>query len=314
MAKPSKKWQLMERTVAALERAIVPTARVLVNQTLPILTSREGSVAQCDVVIQNGEPPRQTFSIVEVQKRGRKVDVNEFRGWCGKRDKVGAQHLLCVSESGFPKSVIEEAEQEGASVRLLTLAELEWEDWPIKVIGGAIIFIEVSPHDLKHMNLVCDGPPVEVEVKRNAQVFTRTDSAGLLTPDDLALEAVRSQREFQFLEEGDHPVRAQYVPPSGISLKFVMDSQTTLLKAVNLELMVRVARTPLPLTCSEYVQIDYNGSLAFALTASGKVADNQVDARLIFRPHGSGLLRPVSFEVDGLPAGAVSGLSFIPGP
>lgn len=115
---------MKEKVVAMIEQHLDHDARVEHDVSLPVLTSRGGRKCQCDVVIYNGRAPRETLTIVEVQKRKGKPKINDFRGWLYKMREVGAQHLFCVSEVGFPKSIEEKSMEVGPTVRLLTLAEL----------------------------------------------------------------------------------------------------------------------------------------------------------------------------------------------
>ncbi len=138
-------WKLLEKVVTVLERTLADKAVVKRNVNLPILKSKEGRTGQCDVVIYQGEEPRQTISIVEVQKRKEKPKINDFRGWVVKMRDVGAQHLICVSQRGFPKSIEEEADIIGPTVRLLTLKELESNEWPIPSA-----FLDTEMYVVKH--------------------------------------------------------------------------------------------------------------------------------------------------------------------
>jgi len=124
-------WQLQEKVVALLERHIANSASVRRNVHLPVLKSASGRTRQCDVVVVEGKEPRTTISIVEVQKRQSKPDINEFNGWVEKMREVGAQHLICVSSADFPKSIHEKSDEIGPTVRLLTLRQLEQGQWPI---------------------------------------------------------------------------------------------------------------------------------------------------------------------------------------
>src|SRR5256885_750560 len=82
------KWKTVEKVVALLEKSLDPEARVLHNVKLPSLAT--GHEEQCDVVIETGQVPRVTRTIVEVQNRNEQVKPNDFRGWCKKREEVGA--------------------------------------------------------------------------------------------------------------------------------------------------------------------------------------------------------------------------------
>ncbi len=124
-------WKDLERLVQLIEMSISAGSSVAHNVELPILRSRSGTSAQCDIVIRTGKPPRETVSIVEVQNRGSKVKPNDFRGWKQKLQDVGAQHLICVSRQPFPASIKEQAQLSGGSVRLVTLSTLEVDDIPL---------------------------------------------------------------------------------------------------------------------------------------------------------------------------------------
>ena len=98
------------------------------------MKSASGRTRQCDVVIVEGDDPRKTISIVEVQKRQSKPEINEFNSWVEKMREVGSQHLICVSRAGFPRSIEERADEIGPTVRLLTLRQLEQQEWPIPTV------------------------------------------------------------------------------------------------------------------------------------------------------------------------------------
>jgi hypothetical protein len=123
-------WKETEEVAAKLEQLLTPKAKVQHNVWLPVLKSRSGRKAQCDVVVTYGKPPRETITIVEVQDRNSKVKINTFRGWLGKKDEVGAQHLICVSRLPYPSSIIELAAEHGPSVRLMLLEELQKHELP----------------------------------------------------------------------------------------------------------------------------------------------------------------------------------------
>ena len=118
-------WKLKEKIVTIIERHLEHDAVVERDKNLLVLTSKSERTRQCDVVITAGAKPRQTISIVEVQKRESKPTINDFEGWVTKMRQVGAQHLICVSEKGFPSSIEERADELGPTVRLLTLKQLE---------------------------------------------------------------------------------------------------------------------------------------------------------------------------------------------
>ncbi|MBL6932308.1 MAG: hypothetical protein ISR45_05120, partial [Rhodospirillales bacterium] len=87
----------LEHLVHAIEQSIAPDSVVEHDVNLPVISSGSGRTRQCDVVIRSGQKPRETITIVEVQDRGSKPDINTFGGWLQKLEEVGGQHLICVS-------------------------------------------------------------------------------------------------------------------------------------------------------------------------------------------------------------------------
>ncbi len=120
-----------EHLVKLVEQSISPDSIVEHDVNLPVIGSESGRTRQCDVVIRTGQKPRETITIVEVQDRTSKPDVNTFGGWIKKLEQVGAQHLICVSRHDFPISIKEEATKLGGTVKLVTVKELNAPDIPI---------------------------------------------------------------------------------------------------------------------------------------------------------------------------------------
>jgi hypothetical protein len=127
--KHEPRWKIIQRVVALLEKSITPKAEVSHDVMLPDVTT--GHLRQCDVVLKLGRPPRQFVAIVEVQDRTSKVKIGTLGDWWQKMHAVGAQSLICVSTLDYPQSVKDEvAKKLGPSVTLVTLRELEVEEWP----------------------------------------------------------------------------------------------------------------------------------------------------------------------------------------
>jgi hypothetical protein len=87
-AKTGLTWRLTERVVKVVEQAIAPDARVEHSFFLSELAN-PSTRRQCDVVVWVGKLPRQTITIIEVQDRSDKVDINTFDGWHEKLKRVG---------------------------------------------------------------------------------------------------------------------------------------------------------------------------------------------------------------------------------
>jgi hypothetical protein len=102
-------------------------------------------------VIRNGSPPRETLTIVEVQDRNSKVDINTFRGWLGKIEDVGAQHLICVSRKDFASSIKEKAGQSGSKIFLVTLKDLSPERIPMDFIKFILLYQHINIKHIRSM-------------------------------------------------------------------------------------------------------------------------------------------------------------------
>jgi hypothetical protein len=141
-------------------------------------------------VIEEGTEPRQTISIVEVQKRGSKPEINDFNGWIVKMRDVGAQHLICVSALGFPVSIEEKADQIGPTVRLLTLKQIEEDNWPIppSFCSGTL---EVVRYDqlvglqIKYQHLVQMDPHASKKLPNPHEKIFRIEDGCLVSVTDI---------------------------------------------------------------------------------------------------------------------------------
>lgn len=146
-----------EHLVRLVEQSISPDSVVEHDVDLPVIDSESGRTRQCDVVIRSGQKPRETITIVEVQDRTSKPDINTFEGWLGKLEEVGAQHLICVSRHDFPSSIKEKAIGLGNTVRLITVKELSAENIPMNIIFTDRKF------DLQKCGISCVISEAEVE-------------------------------------------------------------------------------------------------------------------------------------------------------
>lgn len=147
----------LEHLVRFIEQSITPGSTVEHNVNLPVIGSSGNRTRQCDVIIRTGQKPRETITIVEVQDRIARTEINEFGGWLNKLEQVGAQHLICVSRHEFPSSIKEEAVKLGNTVRLITLKEIPAESLPINIVFTNTKF------DLNLGNIGCGVSEEEVE-------------------------------------------------------------------------------------------------------------------------------------------------------
>ncbi len=170
-SKPDKPWRITERVVAALEQAIAPNARVA--HDVKLLDYETNRQRQCDVVIFQGAHPRETITIVEVQRRNRKVGIEQFEAWCRKREKLRAQHLICVSKKGFTAGVVEDAKRLGNVVRLIELKDLEQGIWPVKFKDGKLTLYWGSPKLERYLLSTVDNKTPSEHFTRGEVSFTR---------------------------------------------------------------------------------------------------------------------------------------------
>lgn len=146
-------WKDIEKLVHLIEKSINPGSEVLHDQNLPVINSPTQRTRQCDVVIISGNGKRKTTTIVEVQNRTSKVDINTFNGWLEKLKEVGGQHLICVSKLEFPSSVKEKASQIGPTVILVNLLQSENPDSiPLQLLNSQTTFSNFEIHKLYDVN------------------------------------------------------------------------------------------------------------------------------------------------------------------
>ena len=303
---PPISWQVVEEVASLLEKSLTPFAEVRRNVRLPVIGKTRRR--QCDVVITYGSPPRQTVTIVEVQKRARKPDINTFHGWCRKMREVGAQHLICVSMRGYPKSIIDEAATRyGPMVRLLTLNELRKPEVP----GFAF----VSPfllHEQPQVTLEQVGPGVRledapaeasVEFGKADKVFTVDDSAefqSILELISLVMRDVHNAFQQQRRQEPNSYRLSLTLGSVDRTLWLHIDGQPY--RVLDLPTNVRVEITVLriPLTVLEYHQESIEGALAWVAVAEGVSENKAISVRFVFKKDSEGLLRDVEVYQEGV--------------
>jgi len=128
----TKDWKEIEKLATVIEQHLDPGATVKHDVKLPDLTDATGKTKrQCDIVIETGPAHSRTRTIAEVQSRDSKPTILEFEGWLAKMRDVGAQHLLCISEKGFPASISRKAATWGPTVRLVTISAIEDGSWAL---------------------------------------------------------------------------------------------------------------------------------------------------------------------------------------
>lgn len=286
----------MERVVKLIEKSLSPHSRVEHDVRLPDLNSNVGSTRQCDVVIRSGEPPRETITIVEVQDRNKKVDITMFDGWCQKMTDVGAQHLICVSTTGFPKSIKDKALKKGPTVRLVTLSELKKEQWPINLVENYLEYVSVATGKTKFDKIVMfrleQGQLLRMDYgKKEAPHFQYGGQNLRLSVHDLvSIYAIEND-----LEEGNHLIEF-VLPKHGQVLYFLEGNHKTRIYNLGLSARIEIERGKIPLNFLSYVQssdtqIDGEQPIAWIMNAVGVFKGEEIDIRATFLPDKKGILR-----------------------
>lgn len=295
------KWKLIEEIVAILEKSLTPDAKVEHNVWLPVI-DRSGK-RQCDVVITYGEPPRQSITIVEVQKRDAKPEITIFDGWVMKMRSVGAQQLICVSAVGYPQSIIDEVEsRHGSTVRLLTLGEFQ----KIKLVWTKLM----PKFSFKSIGSVkLEDPPLdkELEFTNHDKVFEVDNETNFLSLDNLISKC---------LEEISLVARSKGISDLGSgTVRFVLGSTTKDLwihsgqqrfKILNLPIEVEVntqqSKIPIPVKGYEYKQKDINNPLAWVISTGNNSNAKFTIVLSLSSKESSGVIKtePPNIQLSGI--------------
>jgi hypothetical protein len=305
--KPQKvepKWRMLERVVSLLERTLDPAATVEHDVRLPDLLT-PGVERQCDVVVTTGPPNRRTRTIVEVQRRGRVVDISHFDAWVAKMRAVGAQHLICVSALGFPVSVKAKALQSGPSVRLVTLKELEQGSRLLQGAFGRMELREVGTRNFPSVEFLVKDPAL-LSLPRGAflqhEATFRNSAGELLSLNQIAQRLLHQDSTSDLLADGLHLLHYETAdavvyepdPRAGPArLKFTAE--------------VAVRTTPLACEVLEYAQAPEQSPLAWALLGRATKASNdgEYEVRITFSASADGRLEPGVIDVDGWTSGDI---------
>lgn len=275
-------WRVHERLVAFLERIVAPGSDVRHNVFLPVIAGPQRKPRQCDVVIIAGAPPRQTLTIVEVQKRGRKVDISHFHGWLGKMQEVGANQLICVSERGFPDSVVLAAAQRGSQVKLLTLDSSNAAFRPPVILANRLIrsggeFDITGVSDMKFERQLSVPDDVEVSIRTDEKIFSVHDADELFSLNDLVAMAIKASNELQFAPHVplplEVPIHMDLVSTSECAVWLHRDGFKLKIHECRVRAKVRPTREILPmmgLTNVPYVEHGAGAPLAWVSNVSAQ--------------------------------------------
>jgi hypothetical protein len=293
-------WKFVESVAALIERTLDRSAEIGRNQKLPSLKV-PGARRECDVTVRTGPPNRRTLSLVEVQKRRRKVDPTTFDGWCEKMREVGAQHLICVSAKGFPRSVVAKAALLGPTVRLATLQELEQR--LVSSLGLRSFTVELNRiEQISRVELLA-GKAQYVRGGGTIEFGERhfRDGAGeLLSLSEIATRELHLTPNDR---KNAHGIITRWITTDS-SFDFLPNPDVG---RVRLRFMVTVLlyKDDPPLEYVEYKQIGDPSACTWVMTA--RVAPTPTDeghtVQLVFRPQHDGRLVPDTLAVSGLAPG-----------
>jgi hypothetical protein len=265
-----KKWIEKESIVAIIEKCICPAARVQHNVHMPVHSSTSGRTRQCDVVIRQGKVPRETITIVEVQDRSGKVEVNDYGGWVDKMREVGAQHLICVSKKGFPQSVKEKAKQSGGTVRLIEFREISKTDWPNENIARTVSNPTIEILDIKNSKFygfngegaVCENFELDV-TKRLVEYDGKKVSFLNLFIDYIHHTELKNKNEFS---DGMHDLNFSF-PLDESKMCIEIENKLIPISSFSGIISFKKESNESELRCNRYFQFDYGDDLAWLMEA-----------------------------------------------
>jgi hypothetical protein len=266
-------------------------------------------------MIEIGQEPRVTRTIVEVQKRNERVKPNDFRGWCQKMRDVGANRLICVSATPFPRSIKDKVAKElGPTVLLVKLEALEAKEWPFQVVNNAM---KLYKSKVQVDSSVKPNPLLVFHPNRNPfqgylgkllsavslpNVIRREGHAELLPLMDLVNEGVRLMNEHPELirlPEGVCQVPMRW-NPKGVS--FCFNGQTAPIQEVRAIYTVETRSVLFPFEISSYTQEGHD-TLAWVVRATGKVDGEDAEIRFTCVPTADGGFSITCLQLFGIKEG-----------
>jgi hypothetical protein len=307
-------WRLIEEVVALLEQSLDPSARVEHNVELPELGT--DLLRQCDVVIRSGVLPRETLTIVEVQDRTRKPDINTFHGWCEKMTLLGAHRLICVSARGYPASIIQDvALRRGPKVLLLTLQELQngrvsghdialpyiFQKTPrVQVVDVSNIWLKREPGT--------EGLPDEGEfpIDIRTTMFLTSNSTEPLSLIDLGRDYLDNIMTKFFLEQRvatplSYTAEVDF-GATGQDLRLQFGEFQIPVGKLLVKMQVSTEIIRVPVTLLEYRQENIANALRWVALARGQVGEIETDVRIAFDVDDQGTFRIQRIFQQGIQA------------
>lgn len=164
-----------EALVASLTNCLHDKAAITPNDKL--VDKHTGRKRQIDISIRVSDGPSKFLAIVEARDRSRKVGVTYLEQVKSKRDAVGADKAIIVSNKGFTGTAIPKAK--AYNIELLSLSEALRQNWSqtfslfqgftVLSFGSSlkIYFIDenrriINPHESVQQSLITDGHNAEI--------------------------------------------------------------------------------------------------------------------------------------------------------
>lgn len=302
-----KHWKAIERVVRLLESALDPSAVVRHDVRLFDYTSQ--GERQCDTVIETGVEPRRSTAIVEVQDRSDPLGIQELQGFYQKMLGVHAQHLICVTRTGYTEQARSFARNTGPTIRLLTLPELERGNWPINFALGRFCVIENDTQpvhiNLKgdhHDNYALDRTPGTAKIDLQSRVFeykARGAGSKVMSASDVFRGAIA---ELPFYLDQPVPVIQKLSRRFGSKdrLWVKLGKKKMSVGWAEVHVQVQTKKHFLPLRMMRYEQQDFDGIIGWSALAEAEINGKMIEIRAAFMPDKEGNLVMAHYEVDGV--------------
>ena len=256
-----KEWLTTEKLVQLIEKSIDKDSTVEHNVKLPDLSSKISNLRQCDLVIKSGQEPRQTITIVEIQHRNKKFDLNTFQGLTQKMKDVGAQHLICVSTTGFTSTIKEKARDTGGTIRLITLKRYDTEKIPFRFFNFTANQIIPNYTLNAPYNVIAEHSDHTKKVPINDSLFILSDLPHLLTAQQLiSYYFTINKPEI----DGNYEVK---LPFNGQKLEMIHENNTYNILSFTAYIGIQTTSIKIPINTYDYNQ-EETGSIAWALEGS----------------------------------------------
>lgn len=123
----AKQGKIFENLVHAISECLHEKAEVTLDDRLP--DKDTGRKRQVDISIRLKDGPTEFLAIVEARNRSRPVGIDYVEQVKTKREAVGADKAIIVSNKGFYKSALEKAKKYG--IGAYSLKEALQQDWSL---------------------------------------------------------------------------------------------------------------------------------------------------------------------------------------